>query len=142
MPDPAFAEFCGIRSLFFRVRAAKLPVTMRITRTIKALLVAFLLIVTSQSMAVARGTMRDASGAVVLCTGTGPITVLTDADGQPIGPSHICPDCALTVMAGLAEAFDLPRPEQTLLRFTPIQLSYRAHDTIPPRAKARAPPVV
>ncbi|SFK03421.1 DUF2946 family protein [Celeribacter neptunius] len=115
---------------------------MRITRTIKAVLVAFLLIVTSQSMAVARGTMRDASGAVVLCTGTGPITVLTDADGQPIGPSHICPDCALTVIAGLAEAFDLPQPEQTLLRFTPAVLSYSAHDTIPPRPRARAPPLV
>ncbi|PTQ75638.1 hypothetical protein [Celeribacter persicus] len=115
---------------------------MRITRTIKAVLVAFLLIVTSQSMAVARGTMRDASGAVVLCTGTGPITVLTDADGQPIGPSHICPDCALSVIAGLADAFDLQPPTQQVLRFTPLSFAAEGHDTLPPRACARAPPLV
>ncbi|NIY77992.1 hypothetical protein HCZ23_00710 [Celeribacter sp. HF31] len=115
---------------------------MRLSRTIKAVLVALLLIVTSQSMAVARGTMRDATGAVVLCTGTGPITVLTDADGQPIGPTHICPDCALSVIAGLAEAFDLPTPAQNELRFSPPNLSYHAHETLPPRPRARAPPLV
>lgn len=115
---------------------------MRLSRTIKAVLVALLLIVTSQSMAVARGTMRDATGATVLCTGTGPITVLTDADGQPIGPTHICPDCALSVIAGLAEAFDLPKPAQTELRFSPPSLSLEANDAVPPRPRARAPPVV
>ncbi|TNE67369.1 MAG: hypothetical protein EP336_07515 [Rhodobacteraceae bacterium] len=115
---------------------------MRITRTIKAVLVAFLLIVTSQSMAVARGTMRDATGAVVLCTGTGPITVLTDADGQPIGPSHICPDCALSVIAGLADAFDLQSPVQHMLRFSPPTFAARGHDAVPPHACARAPPLV
>ncbi|MCA0042835.1 DUF2946 family protein [Celeribacter litoreus] len=115
---------------------------MRLTRTIKALLVAFLLIVTSQSMAVARGTMRDATGSVVLCTGTGPVTVLTDADGQPIGPSHICPDCALSVIAGVTEAFDLLPPEQTVTRFAPLALALDTHENVLPQARARAPPVV
>lgn len=114
---------------------------MNIHRTIKAVLVALLLIVTSQSMAVARGTMRDASGAVVLCTGTGPVTVLTDADGQPIGPSHICPDCALSVLAGLNDAFDLRPPERRAIQFAPQIVGQSAHETVPPRPRARAPPL-
>ena len=52
------------------------------------------LVLTSQTMAVARGA-QDPSGQVVLCTGTGPVTVLVDAKGQPVGQVHICPDCAL-----------------------------------------------
>ena len=52
------------------------------------------LILTSQTMAVARGAQGPA-GQMVLCTGNGPITVLSDANGQPTGPVHICPDCAL-----------------------------------------------
>lgn len=115
---------------------------MRLNRSIKAILVALLLIVTSQSMAVARGTMRDATGAVVLCTGTGPITVLTDADGQPIGPSHICPDCALSVIAGMADAFDLHPPERNITRFAPLAVSWSASAVVPPHACARGPPLV
>ncbi|MBU2891171.1 DUF2946 family protein [Celeribacter halophilus] len=115
---------------------------MSVTRTINALVVALLLVVTSQSMAVARGTMRDATGAVVICTGTGPLTVLTDADGQPVGPAHICPDCALSVIAGLAEAFDLLPPAQRVLQVTPLVLNPPVHDTVPPRPRARAPPLV
>lgn len=115
---------------------------MRITRTIKAVLVALLLIVTSQSMAVARGTMRDATGAVVICTGTGPITVLTDADGQPVGPAHICPDCALSLIAGTVAAFDLQPPAQKMHRFDPPRVSWSVHDMVPPQACARGPPLV
>ena len=34
---------------------------------------------------------------MVLCTGTGPLTVSVDENGQPTGPAHICPDCALSL---------------------------------------------
>jgi len=64
---------------------------------------ALLLVLTAQAMAVARG-MPGVAGAVVLCTGTGPVTVLTDAEGQPVGPAHICPDCTLSLIVALAQA--------------------------------------
>ena len=73
------------------------------SRPFAALALAFLLVVTAQSMAVARG-MPGAAGSVVLCTGTGPVTILTDAEGQPIGPAHICPDCALALIVTLGQA--------------------------------------
>jgi len=63
-----------------------------------AFALALMLALTGQSMAVARGS-TDVAGQMVLCTGTGPVTVYMDADGQPVPPPHHCPDCVV----GLAE---------------------------------------
>jgi hypothetical protein len=68
-----------------------------------AIALALLLVLTAQSMAVARG-MPGAAGSIVLCTGSGPVTILTDADGQPVGPSHVCPDCTLSLIVAVAQA--------------------------------------
>lgn len=70
-------------------------------RPFAAILLAFVLVLTAQSMAVARGA-PDVAGAITLCTGTGPVTLLTDRDGQPLGAAHICPDCSLTLGTGPA----------------------------------------
>ena len=66
-------------------------------------MLALLLVLTAQAMAVARG-MPGVAGAMVLCTGSGPVAVLTDAEGQPVGPAHICPDCTLSLIVALAQA--------------------------------------
>jgi len=71
-------------------------------RPFAALALALLLVFTAQSMAAARG-MPGAAGAVVLCTGTGPVTILTDAEGQPVGPAHICPECTLSLIVAVAQ---------------------------------------
>ena len=71
-------------------------------RPFTAFALALLLALTSQSMAVARGA-AGVSGSVVLCTGTGPVTILTDASGQPVGPAHICPDCTLSLILALPQ---------------------------------------
>ncbi|SEQ12101.1 hypothetical protein [Thalassovita taeanensis] len=71
-------------------------------RPFLALTLALMLALTGQAMAVARG-MPPAAGGMVLCTGTGPVSVLVDADGQPVGPPHICPDCALSLFVALAQ---------------------------------------
>ena len=111
------------------------------SRSFAAIALAFLLVVTSQSMAVARG-MPGAAGSVVLCTGTGPVTILTDAEGQPIGPAHICPDCALSLIVTLEQgaavvAHPMGRAEALRVAAVPVVL---------PRAvrpfSARDPPAV
>jgi len=76
-------------------------------RTYIAAFCALLLVVTSHSMAQARG-MTDAEGQIVICTGTGPITVLVDADGQPVERGHVCPDCAMSLFAGVSAPFEPP----------------------------------
>ncbi|MGC1503033.1 MAG: hypothetical protein WA782_02730 [Sulfitobacter sp.] len=67
------------------------------TRSLTSLLLAFLLAVTSQSMAVARGAAA-ATGQMVICHGSGTMTVYTDAEGAPTMAPHICPEC----VAGIA----------------------------------------
>lgn len=107
-----------------------------------ALLFAAMLVVTSQSMAVARGMTRDAAGAMILCTGSGSVTVYYDENGEPIGPSHICPDCAI----GFADAVDaevvLPAP-LFVARDVEIVHVARVFWIAPAQApNARGPPVV
>jgi len=58
------------------------------------------LIVSAQSMAVARGATSPA-GQIVLCTGHGPVTVFVDEDGQPVDAPHICPDCLTNALASV-----------------------------------------
>lgn len=64
-------------------------------------LMALLLVLTGQSLAAARGAPGPA-GEIVLCTGAGPVTVLVDENGQPVGHAHICPDCTMQLLAAVA----------------------------------------
>lgn len=72
-----------------------------VIRPFLAFCLVMLLALTSQSMALAR-VAPDPSGQMVLCTGTGPIMVYTDDAGQPVGPPHFCPECALGLILAVA----------------------------------------
>lgn len=52
---------------------------------------------TSATAGSARGQMRVA-GEIVICSGQGVVTISIDAQGNPTGPIHICPDCVLTLL--------------------------------------------
>lgn len=103
------------------------------------LFLALLLIVTSQTMAIARGASGPA-GQMILCTGTGPVQVFVDEDGQPTGPPHYCPECALA----FADCVDAPnaslRKIETQSRLDPVNVATQARQHRTPRAIARAPP--
>lgn len=71
-------------------------------RLITCLALALVLALTSQSMAVARGSAA-ATGQIVLCTGAGPVAIYVDAEGQPTHAPHICPDSALNVLFEVAK---------------------------------------
>lgn len=79
---------------------------IRKNRSFIAIWLALLLVLTAQSMAVARG-LPGSAGSVVLCTGTGPVTILIDAEGQPIGHAHVCPDCTLSLIVTVGHASPL-----------------------------------
>ncbi|MDF0603327.1 hypothetical protein P1J78_21575 [Psychromarinibacter sp. C21-152] len=111
------------------------------TRPFLATLLSLVLLATSGAMAVARG-QAMAAGQIVLCTGTGPLAVAVDARGEPIGPLHVCPDCALTLLA----AVDAPAPDVTFAsRPVPVRFEQTAPRTgATPflEVRARAPPLV
>jgi len=115
---------------------------MRLLKPILAFAFAAVIIATSGAMASARGMARDASGEMVLCVGTGAVTVLMGADGQPLGVAHFCPDCALASLAVVAAdetaqlAFGIVSTVHTAVYIAP------ATPFVVLGASARDPPVV
>ena len=110
-----------------------------ILRTYAGFVLTLMLAFTSQSMAVARG-MPSAAGEIILCTGAGIVSVAVDENGQPVERPHICPDCAMSLFAFVADEPVLPlRPLGSVEKLSPIQASLAASaEKIP--ATARGPP--
>ena len=110
------------------------------TRAYLAILLAALLALTGQSMAVARGASSP-MGEIVLCTGTGPVMVLVDSEGNPTGPAHYCPDGAMSLMLAITPAVAMP----VLLGFgrylelVPVVAHLGGLEL--PHAQARGPPL-
>ncbi|WP_436398933.1 DUF2946 family protein [Roseobacter sp. S98] len=69
-------------------------------RPFLAILLALMLGLTGQSMAVARGATA-ATGQMVICTGTSTVTIYTDAEGNRTSAPHICPDCTAAAFVAL-----------------------------------------
>lgn len=70
-------------------------------RSYLALALTCLLVFTGQAMAVARG-MPLPVDQIVICSGSGPVMIHVDADGQPTGSAHLCPENALGLIQALA----------------------------------------
>ncbi|MFT7593517.1 MAG: hypothetical protein ACI8R4_000830 [Paracoccaceae bacterium] len=100
-----------------------------------------MLVLTGQSMAIARGASGPA-GEMVLCTGTGPVLIYVDENGTPTAPRQYCPDCALSLLV------DMPSPDAVLM---PVAVRAAELTGIAPaltrlqsrlRATARGPPLI
>ena len=90
------------------------------------ILLALMLAVTGQSMAVVRG-MPGAAGQIILCTGQGVVSVSVDENGQPVERPHICPDCAMSLFAFAAQEPALPsRPLGRSETLVPLRKSFAA----------------
>ncbi|PVA11278.1 hypothetical protein DC366_05930 [Pelagivirga sediminicola] len=72
----------------------------RPVRTITAASLTLILLLTGQAMAQLRAAPGP-TGAMILCTGTGPVRVLTGEDGAPVDAPHVCPDCLMAALAGI-----------------------------------------
>lgn len=108
------------------------------TRALHGLLI-LLMLVTGLSLGAARGQARVA-GELVLCAGTSFVTVAVDADGNPVERVMVCPDMALSLLAGMiAPPPFLPAPEGAARRLLPppgVPISA----SLPPVPRARDPP--
>ncbi|MEE4120627.1 MAG: hypothetical protein V2I65_16625 [Paracoccaceae bacterium] len=71
---------------------------MRRVPGLLALLGALVLGLSAVGAGHARG-QAQLSGAIVICTGQGVVTVLVDAVGQPVERQVPCPDCVLSLLA-------------------------------------------
>ncbi|SMX49221.1 hypothetical protein MAA8898_04227 [Maliponia aquimaris] len=69
-------------------------------------MLAAVLAVTGLSVAQARGQAGPA-GALVICQGLTVVTILVDAEGQPVEQAHVCPDAALALFVHVGDAAPL-----------------------------------
>lgn len=124
----SYSDFCSAKAV------------NAMTRLIGSLFLALMLALTSQSMAVARGASA-AVGQMVLCTGSGPLAIYVDAQGQPTEAPHICPDSALNVLFDLAE-LSCQSPRQPVA-FSPSASARHSFDVVfhPYGPPSRAPPL-
>ncbi|NSY38329.1 hypothetical protein GKC28_08690 [Leisingera sp. ANG59] len=90
--------------------------------------------------AAARQGERDAAGRMVICTGTGPVTVYVDSEGQPAKPPHNCPDCVMHVLDAVAQPAGLVLSAAACSEVTAGQQAALASAQDVLRATARAPP--
>ena len=65
-------------------------------------MLSLVLVLTAQSMAIARGTDQGPFYRVVICSGGVSLAVYVDDTGAPVEPAHICPDCMLHLLGVLA----------------------------------------
>ena len=137
-PRATGAGFFVLLASWARPRLYRLKM-MQDPRRYLALVLVAVMVLTSQSMATARGATGPA-GQIVLCTGTGPVAVYVDDDGQPTGPPHICPDCALHLLDAFAAPDIVPAPllaAPRKQRFATAALHAEARSRTP---SARDPP--
>lgn len=99
-----------------------------------------LLVLTSQSLAAARGQSRIA-GEMVLCAGGELITIHVDDQGQPIDRMVICPDMALGLMAAIAMTAPPPILAESLVILSRPAPAPHGAGRAAPVAQARDPPL-
>ena len=109
-------------------------------RALKSVLVAVLLVVTSATAGAARGQVM-AAGEVVICSGGQVLTLRLDAEGNPVGPGHVCPDCVLSLVAAPpAGATGAHRAADWRLEVFDPAHAVRSALAARPLPNARAPP--
>lgn len=115
--------------------------TARALRQMIALLLAVTVTAMGFAAASARGQTVVGGQVVVLCSDGGLVQVTLDADGNPTGGSHLCPDLAAALLAAHALALpEVSRPETLATRVTALQPRLLASHPVP-HALARGPPV-
>lgn len=112
---------------------------MTSVRNLTSLGLALLIAFTSVQFAAARG-QPPAVGTMEICTGTGPVHILVDENGEPTGGVMICPDYA---MAFFADVWGVVPDPQLVALWRNIWLpggAISAYSTAPRVAQARGPP--
>ncbi len=112
---------------------------LRLRRYI-AVVLALVLVLTGHSMAIARG-MPVASGYAEYCIGESAVMVPVDAEGNPTGPAHLCPEVSFSLLNWVAS--DQPKTGVVLGRSEALRIRHLdAEDVILWIAEsARAPPL-
>ncbi len=116
--------------------------TTRPMQSLVALVLAVSMTVMGYAAAVARGQTTVDGQVLVLCSGGGLVQVTLDANGEPTGNSHLCPDLAFGLMAALEiTPPDVAAPTDVISEaLLPLVVAER-RDQARVVSQARGPPV-
>lgn len=95
---------------------------------------------TSVQLAAARG-QSPAVGTMEICTGTGPVHIVVDENGEPTGGVMICPDYALAFYADLNLSAPDIRPADIWRAAWLGHAAVLAAEQSAPLSQPRGPPV-
>lgn len=98
-------------------------------------------ILTAGAVGAGRG-QATVAGEIVICSGGAAVTISLDAEGNPTGPAHWCPDCVLTLLAGLSVASVVPAPPAGLSAAWRASFHAGAFGVRLASPQARGPPAV
>jgi hypothetical protein len=107
--------------------------------SIVAICLAFVMALTGQSMAVARGA-SDATDQMVLCIGTQSVVVYTDKAGEPTQAPHFCPDCTMMALTPVSSDKINAPLHTVIIPFTSTAYIAAKADVEPHAYLSRAPP--
>jgi len=108
-------------------------------RSYLTLFLALAVTLTAHSAGALQG-MRDATGQIVICSGSGPQVIYVDSDGQPARVPHDCPDCITPGMDALAPSQRPQHVSPEPMRRVDQPKQIGVHSRMPLRASARSPP--
>ncbi|KIC35627.1 hypothetical protein RA26_16985 [Leisingera sp. ANG-M7] len=112
---------------------------MHFLRISLGLFLALAVALTAHSAAARQGE-HGAAGQMVICTGTGPVTIYVDSEGQPAKPPHNCPDCVMHVLDAVVQPAGLALPVLLYSEMTAGRQAVPASIQLLLRATARSPP--
>jgi hypothetical protein len=110
-------------------------------RNITVLGLALLIGFTSIQFAAARG-QSPAVGMMEICTGTGPVHILVDENGEPTGGVMLCPDYALAFFADVWGGLPQATWDAQWRAISVSQGAIRLSTNALPSAQARGPPIL
>lgn len=104
-------------------------------------LLALVVALTSSQMVTARAEAA-AVDRIVICSGYGVMTVDVDAEGNPVGPMHLCPECVAAHLTGVLPGPVLQPPVamHPVAFAPPATITASAKPARRLRPDARAPP--
>lgn len=110
------------------------------TQRIIGAALSLILVLTAPALALSR-TAPNAAGTMVICTGSGPLSIVVDSDGQPIDHIHICPECAFAALSAvLPDLVQQPVYMPRVLAAGIFMAAVQSGAARVPAACARAPP--
>lgn len=108
-------------------------------RSLVAALAILATVLTAGAVGAARG-QAMAAGEIVICAGGAAVTIAVDADGNPTGTPHWCPDCVLHLLAGLPAAAEVAAPPAGMAPLRIEEAAPRHAASRPVLPPARGPP--